>query len=409
MQPPFVVVPPPANPDQITELESEKTKRGSRLAQILCALTQPEVEDLSEVEGFDAIPIQEHFTPPRYKTSFLRRMHDLFIKRDIKVALLEKIYDAVVKRFNEGQDQLNVLYARLGSSEVFNGSIFTRSAGAFLAAWCPIPLKELAEHLKAGAQRAGRHKPPFDSSKLQSLAAAASGGFSNAAERDAFIAANQGLVGWVANGYLDRGMTREELVSAGNVGLLKAAARFDVRKGFKFSTYAVWWIEGEIKHEFRRIKRLKVSDKAILRQPKRLMESDEEETKPTSQQRSAEDKATALRDLPPIIDSGSGEDVSAEWGGSEDPIEDRSPGSGRGVNFVQDTYTPVLEFDVERLKQPIEQLEPRDALVVRMRLGLDGHTQHTFKEIGQTLDISTQRAHKIFETASKRLKEMVSD
>jgi len=251
-----------------------------------------------------------------------------------------------------------------------------------------------------------------------------------------FIYFNQPLVGWIAKRYLDKGLSWEELLSAGNVGLVQAVNRFDPSKGTKFSTFAVPWIAGEIKQLFASSRRQKQSDRNIRMSDGGVAIVDsvpEEEESEVVDGAALENDSTlsedeseedgSLKDTTDLQEAAA-QDVEAEGGlgmnprqarsegignvagcaefsaslRGEDPSYDGKPGGGYAINFAPDwsmcdtgadEYRPAIEQAIQRLK------DPRRTKVLAMHMGLLGHKQHTFAEIGQALAVTTQRAHAI--------------
>ena len=276
--------------------------------------------------------------------------------------------------------------------------------------------------------------------------------------KEIFVHFNQPLVGSVARHYRDKGLSWEELLAAGNVGLLEAVNRFDISRGYKFSTFAVPWIAGEIKQLFKSTKRHKLSDRNIRQTENGVPLVDgvnEEEVLEDERLKAAiikdvdaqnEPESEALLDHADLLEAVH-QDVESqeepttenEWGceadggglglnarqarsegiGSvagcaefsaslrgEDPSYDGKPGGGYAINLAPDwsmcetgadDIRPVLEQAIQRLK------DPRHIKVMTMHLGLFGNKQHTFAEIGQVLDVTAQRAHAIHKEALMQL------
>jgi RNA polymerase primary sigma factor len=266
--------------------------------------------------------------------------------------------------------------------------------------------------------------------------------------KEQFVYFNQPLIGWVARRYLDKGLSWEELCEAGNVGLLQAVNRFDPSKGYKFSTFAVPWIEGEIKQLVASNKRQKQSDRSIRQSDGgvALVDSvpkDEEESEivdgatlqngdsPSEEASEEPGRSEEHVDLQEAVaqnaevDGGLGmnphqaraEGIGSHAGhalevvvGSDDPLTDyTAPGSGARIDFAPDwsmcntgadnDHRPALEQSIQRLE------DPRQRTVLAMSLALYGHKQHTFAEIGDALGVTAQRAHAIQKQAMVHLRE----
>lgn len=248
--------------------------------------------------------------------------------------------------------------------------------------------------------------------------------------REQFVFCNQRLVSSRAKRFRDKGLTWEELMAAGNVGLLQAMNRFDSSRRYKFSTFAVPWIDGEIKQAFASTKKQKHSDGAIAQSeacvPLVFEQSEEEVVEETPSEEVVHDPLFDWGDSSPTADAqeveilnsqaDKGEGISLKEAVSEGATpstgcaefgnlrgEDSSDVS-RGMDAITDRI-PNLPVDGGLIEEAIQRLEARQAQVVAMHFGLLGHKQHTFAEIGQALGVSTQRAEAIQRAAFTRLRE----
>lgn len=244
---------------------------------------------------------------------------------------------------------------------------------------------------------------------------------------------NQRLVGAVARRYRGKGLTWEELLSAGNVGLMLAVTKFDYRRGLKFSTCAVPWIKGEITAAFK-VKRGEVdSDKRICQTeygvPLVIKDSDggvfedspiEDVEEGDPQHPDLEDDASleVHTDLQEDIAQeahsegiGSSEGC-ADFGNlrGEDSPADLSPGMGGvAINFAADRKTGAMVIDddlIPALEDAVKRLSyPRQAEVITLHFGLFGKEPRTLKQIGASLGITLQRVHAIQKAAYTELRE----
>lgn len=317
------------------------------------------------------------------------------------------------------------------------------SAFSFYGPWWTRPLKELFAHLASGRARAGKHNRPFGSAKSLTPVELASMGFASTEERDAFLEENMKLVGWVARKYRGKGLSWQELLLAGAIGLLKARKRFDAKKG-KFSTIAVFYIKGEICSEFESKKKQRKSDARIRATqygvPLVMSQIAEQETGEEAEwgERATKDldaqnepegeeltdhadlREAVLQEAEIEIDHEAGEaghsaqEARSEGLGSSDghALEDvafsddaPSPSEPRNQQ-IADSYSPRLEVDTEVIEAAIDRLpNATQALVLRMRLGLGGQEQSTLAEIGETFHISAQRVAAIEKQAIANLRK----
>lgn len=218
--------------------------------------------------------------------------------------------------------------------------------------------------------------------------------------------ANLRFVVSVAKQYQNQGLTLPDLINEGNLGLIKAAQRFDETRGFKFISYAVWWIRQSILSalaEQSRIVRLplnKIGSINKINKMYALLEQSNE--RPPSAEEIAKELDMNENDVKESLKN-SGRHLSMDAPlveGEESNLYDVLR-SGESPNPDKELILESLRTEIERA---LETLTPREADVVRLYFGLGGLQQMTLEEIGETFDLTRERVRQIKEKAIRRLK-----
>jgi RNA polymerase primary sigma factor len=266
-------------------------------------------------------------------------------------------------------DQIRALQARLGELEA--------RAGVSVSA-----LKDIGRRMSLGEARARRAKKEM-------------------------IEANLRLVISVAKKYRNRGLPFLDLIQEGNIGLMKAVDKFEYRRGYKFSTYAHWWIRQAVTRA--------IADQArVIRIPVHMIERLSKMTRMSQEirQQTGREAATeelgarmklseqAIRDMqtmgryPVSMDMPIGEDEDARLG---DFIEDKNVESP-----PEWTANESLKASARAL---LETLTPREARVLAMRFGIGMETDYTLEEVGREFNVSRERIRQIEAKALRKLRE----
>jgi RNA polymerase primary sigma factor len=218
--------------------------------------------------------------------------------------------------------------------------------------------------------------------------------------------ANLRFVVSVAKQYQNQGLTLPDLINEGNLGLIKAAQRFDETRGFKFISYAVWWIRQSILQalaEQSRIVRLplnKIGSINKINKMYALLEQSNERP-PTAEEIAKELDMTVNDVRESMKNSGRHLSMDAPLVEGEDSNLYDVLRSGESPNPDRALIQESLRTEIER---SLETLTPREADVVRLYFGLADQHPMTLEEIGETFDLTRERVRQIKEKAIRRLK-----
>jgi RNA polymerase primary sigma factor len=225
--------------------------------------------------------------------------------------------------------------------------------------------------------------------------------------REHLIKANTRLVVSIAKRYIGRGVPFLDLIQEGNLGLMKAVEKYEYQRGFRFSTYATWWIRQTITRA--------IADQGrTIRVPVHMVDRIRQLYRTTHEMEQRLGRIPTTDELAEEIGINTNK---VEWMmrvswlplSLESPINDEEEDSELGM-FIEDQVTPTpiqstyANLLREKVQAVLDTLPPREARILRLRFGLDNGRAYTLEEVGQKFGLTRERIRQIESKALRRLR-----
>ncbi len=287
------------------------------------------------------------------------------------------------------------------------------TVGLYLKEMSRVPLLSIEEELdlakriergKLGKREMNRLNGSADSAKRQDLELSVNDG---QLAREHLIKANTRLVVSIAKRYIGRGVPFLDLIQEGNLGLMKAVEKYEYQRGFRFSTYATWWIRQTITRA--------IADQGrTIRVPVHMVDRIRQLYRTTHEMEQRLGRIPTTDELAEEIGINTSK---VEWMmrvswlplSLESPINDDEEDLELGM-FIEDQVTPspiqstYSNLLREKVQEVLDTLPPREARILRLRFGLDNGRAYTLEEVGQKFGLTRERIRQIESKALRRLR-----
>jgi RNA polymerase primary sigma factor len=340
----------------------------------------------------EKIPASEKYAVARGR--FIVKMSHLIRKLNIRSVYRDKIIESLSEKLK--------FVDKLETTKQEWNALLTKAKGNKEGGEPKIRIKEIAKLLKLYKKEIG-----FDSQKLRkTLQTIANGKQICDQAKKKLVCSNLRLVISIARKYSNYGLQFLDLIQEGNIGLMKAVDRFEYQRGYKFSTYAHWWIRQAITRAIAdqaRTIRIPVHMIEVITKLNRVSRNlvQEKGREPTGEEIAKKmdlpvykvHKIMKIAQIPVSLETPIGEGEKSQLG---DFIEDKG-----NLSPVDEVITMDLK---EKIEEALKVHTEREAGILKMRFGLGSGNDHTLEEVGQQYKVTRERIRQIQEKAIRKLK-----